>query len=176
MSNALGPLLEAAAILQPQLVSLVLVGQGSEKAALQERARQQGLANVVFLPPVPKAAIPALLAGMDALYLGWAKKPIYRFGISPNKLMDYMLAAKPILHAVEASNDLVSQSHCGISCPPEDPPALARAVLELLHRTPAERRPRPVGQGVRVAAHHQYSTLARRFLEVLENKPSPSHA
>ena len=170
------PLLEAAAILQPQPIALVLVGQGPEKAALQERATQRGLANVVFLPPVPKAAIPALLAGMDALYLGWAKKPIYRFGISPNKLMDYMLAGKPIVHAVEASNDLVSQSGCGVSCPPEDPPALAQAVLELLRRTPAERE--ALGQAGKdyVLAHHQYSTLARRFLEVLETKPSHSHA
>ena len=82
-------------------VALVFVGQGPEKRALQRRARQTGLENTVFLPPVPKTSMPALLTSMDACFIGWNRKPIYRFGVSPNKLFDYMMAGRPVIRAIE---------------------------------------------------------------------------
>lgn len=167
IANALDALLDAAALLQAQPVTLVLVGQGPEKERLQQRARELGLTNVRFLPPVPKPAIPALLASMDALYIGLARKPIFRFGVSPNKLIDYMMAGKPVIHAIEAGNDLVAESGCGISVGAEDSHAIARAVCRLMACTPAERK--AMGRRGRnyVTAHHAYSVLARRFLKAV---------
>ena len=63
---------------------------------------------------------------MDALYLGWPKLPIYRFGISPNKLVDYMMAGKPVVHGVEAVNDPVADSGCGVSCAARRPAGAGR--------------------------------------------------
>lgn len=166
VANALDTLLDAARLLDGQPVSLVLVGQGPLKADLQSRAR--GMDNVVFLPPVSKGAVPALLEAMDALYLGWNRVPLYRFGISPNKLMDYMMAAKPIVHSVEAGNDPVAESACGLTVAPEDPEAIAQAIRALREMEPAER----AAMGARgrdfVRAHHDYRLLARRFLEGME--------
>lgn len=166
-ANALHTLIEAAALLKHQPLAIVLVGQGPEKPLLQQRARRLGLEQVVFLPPVPKRAIPALLAAMDALYLGWNNEPVYRFGICPNKLMDYMMAGRPIVHAVAAGNDPVVESGCGISCAAEDPAASAAAIVELLRRLPAERE--AMGRRGRqyVLQHHNYRILARRFLETI---------
>ena len=59
--------------------------------------------------------MPTLLATMDALFIGLKRSPLFRFGISPNKLMDYMAAAKPVIHAIEAGNDMVAESGCGLS-------------------------------------------------------------
>jgi glycosyltransferase involved in cell wall biosynthesis len=121
----------------------------------------------VFLPPVSKPSIPALLASMDVCYIGLARKPVFRFGVSPNKLIDYMMAARPVIHAIEAGNDLVAESGCGISISPEDPAALAQAVRRLMACTPAERE--AMGQRGRnyVMLHHDYRVLARRFLEAM---------
>lgn len=166
-TNALGHLIEAATHLQDSPVVFVLVGKGTHKQRLQERAHELRLENAVFLPPIPKAAIPAFLGAMDALYLGWNKEPVYRFGISPNKLMDYMMSARPVIHAVEAGNDPVAESGCGISCPPEDPAALADAVRRMMNLSAAERN--ALGQRGKdyVMRYHDYSVLARRLLEVL---------
>ncbi|MDA8424021.1 MAG: glycosyltransferase, partial [Nitrospiraceae bacterium] len=159
--------LDAAALAGKYPVSFVLVGQGSQKGLLQEKARKLGLTNVTFLPPVEKASIPELLAMTDALFIGWEKKPFYRFGISPNKLMDYMMAAKPVIHAVEAGDDLVAESGCGISVPPANPEAIVASVMRLAGMTADERG----GMGRRgreyVLAHHDYKVLARQFLEQL---------
>ena len=61
-----------------------------------------------LLEPIPKAQIPAFLAAIDIAYIGWQRVPIYRFGIAPNKLMDYMMAGCTVLHSVEAGNDPVA--------------------------------------------------------------------
>jgi len=168
VSNALDQLLEAASLLKDKPVSLVMVGQGPEKAALQRRAATLQLSNMHFLPAVGKSAIPALLAATDALYIGWSRKPIYRFGICPNKLMDYMMAAKPVIHAVEAGNDLVSESGCGISVPPEDPHAIADAVIRLMGMSESERENLGALGRAYVLQHHDYRVLAQRFLELME--------
>ena len=59
----------------PQLINVLrgdmsLVGQGPEKETLQKRARELGLDNIVFLPPIPRSSIPTLLTSADALYIG----------------------------------------------------------------------------------------------------------
>src|SRR5690606_6102044 len=104
-------------------MAFVLVGGGPDKPALQRWVAAERLSNVFFFDPIPKVQIPALLQRFDVAYIGWRRQPLYRFGIAPNKLMDYMMAARPILHAVEAGNDPVAEAGCGLTVTPEDPPA-----------------------------------------------------
>jgi glycosyltransferase involved in cell wall biosynthesis len=167
LANALPTLVEAAQLMQSQPAAFVLVGQGPDKNRLQGQVREAGLTNVTFLPPVPKRLIPSLLAAMDALYIGWIRNPIYRFGISPNKLIDYMMAGNPVIHAVEAGNDIVAESRCGLSIPPEDPSAIARAIAQLMELPRTERE--AMGRRGReyVLAEHDYQVLAQRFLAII---------
>jgi glycosyltransferase involved in cell wall biosynthesis len=165
LSNALDAFVESALLLEWSNAALVLVGQGPEKARLEAKARERGAKNIIFLPAVAKNAVPLILAELDALFLGWKRQPLYRYGISPNKLMDYMLAGKPVIHAVEAGNDPVAEAQCGISCEPENPQAIAAAVLELAQRTAEERSAMGYRGKEYVLRHHQYPALARQFLE-----------
>ncbi|WP_242335593.1 glycosyltransferase family 4 protein [Anaeromyxobacter sp. SG66] len=167
LANALGALVEAAALLRNEPLGFVLVGQGPEKAGLQRAVADLDLQNVFFLDPVPKYSIPSLLSRMDGLYIGWRRNPLYRFGISPNKLMDYMMSGRPVIHAVEAANDLVAEAGCGLSVEPEDPSAIAAAVRQLASESPATRA--EMGRRGRdyVLAHHTYDVLSRRFLNAV---------
>jgi glycosyltransferase involved in cell wall biosynthesis len=171
IANALETLLEAAARLRGQPVAFVLVGAGPDKPALVRQAALLGLDNVHFFDPVPKAQVPALLRNVDLAYIGWRRQPLYRFGISPNKLIDYMMAARPILHAVEAGNDPVAEAGCGLTVAPEDPQAVADGILHLLALAPECRT--ALGQrGRRYAlAHHTYPVLGRRFLNAFAGEP-----
>jgi glycosyltransferase involved in cell wall biosynthesis len=171
ISNALETLLEAAARLRDRPVAFVLVGAGPDKPALIRQAVELGLANVHFFDPVPKVQVPALLQDVDLAYIGWRRQPLYRFGISPNKLIDYMMAARPILHAVEAGNDPVAEAGCGLTVAPEDPQAVADGILNLLAMRPESRT--LLGQrGRRYAlAHHTYPVLGRRFLNAFAGEP-----
>jgi len=173
LPNALDTLLDAAALLRDEPIRFVLVGDGHERARLAARVRDEGLVRVSLLPPVPKTQVPSLLAGVDIAYIGWQRVPIYRFGIAPNKLMDYMMAGRAVLHSVEAGNDPVAGAGCGVTVAPEDAAAVARGLRELAARTSAERAAMGARGRAFVEAKHTYPVLARRFLEAVQTaRPS----
>jgi len=165
--NALDVLLDAAKRLADAPLAFVLVGGGHEKARLAARVAAEGLANVVMFDPIPKAQIPTLLRAADIAYIGWKRQPLYRFGIAPNKLMDYMMAGVAVLHSVEAGNDPVAEAGCGLTVEPESPQAVVQGLRQLAALTADARR--AMGERGRqfVLAHHTYPVLARRFLEAM---------
>ncbi len=165
--NALDTLLDAAALLLEKPLQFVLVGSGHEQARLAQRVRDEALSNVSFLPPIPKAQVPSFLADVDIAYIGWQRVPIYRFGIAPNKLMDYMMARCAVLHSVDAGNDPVAEAGCGLTVAPGSPAAVAQGLLQLAALSPAERQ--ALGERGRafVLAHHTYPVLAQRFLDAM---------
>ncbi|MFO7154138.1 MAG: glycosyltransferase family 4 protein [Caldicoprobacter oshimai] len=167
IANALDYFVESALYFKNLPVAFALVGQGPEKGRLEKYVEENRIDNVIFLPPVPKGSIPNLLRKMDALYIGWRKNRLYRFGISPNKLFDYMMAGKPVIHAVEAGNDPVMESGCGISIPPENPIAIAEAVKRIMDMPEEERNAMGSRGREYVIKNHSYSVLAKRFIEAI---------
>jgi len=140
-ANALDVLIESAALLKDKKEIVVLiVGKGKDKARLQEIVKRKELVNVKFLSPISKGQVISFLKNyVDVAYIGWWNKNIYNYGVSPNKLFDYMYAKKPIIHSISVENDLVSQANCGISVKAEDPRAVARALLKLYRMPIGER-------------------------------------
>jgi len=165
VANALDTLLDAAGSMPDEKVVFVLVGGGPDKAALRRRVQQEGLRNVCFLDPVAKEQIPALLQWFDVAYIGMQRQPLYRFGIAPNKLMDYMMGGRPVLMAIEAGNDPVAEAGCGLTVQPGNPRAVAEGVRRLMALDPEQR----LAMGARgrrfMLENHTYPVLARRFLE-----------
>ena len=167
LPNALDVLLDAAALMKGEPIAFVLVGDGHEKARLAKRVRDEGLDRVALLAPVPKVQIPALLAAFDIAYIGWQRVPIYRFGIAPNKLMDYMMAGRAVLHSVEAGNDAVAEAGCGLTVAPESAKAVAAGLRELAGVTPEARAAMGERGRAFVIANHSYRVLAQRFIDAV---------
>ena len=59
--------------------------------------------------PIPKGEVAGTVALFDACYVGYRRSSLYRFGVSPNKLYDYMAAGRPILFAADAANQPVQR-------------------------------------------------------------------
>ncbi len=164
VANALDTFLDAAKLMRAKNVDFVLGGGGPNKADLQQRALNDRLKNVWFIDPVNKPQIPSLLQWFDIAYIGWRRQPLYRFGIAPNKLMDYMMAGRPVLHAVEAGNDPVSEAGCGLTVKPEDPEAIAHGICSLLGFDETERKVMGERGRAYVIKNHSYPVLAKKFL------------
>jgi glycosyltransferase involved in cell wall biosynthesis len=135
-ANGLDALLDAAAVLKARGckdICLALVGDGKFKPALVERARAEGLSNVVFHDPVNKERLAGLMAASDVGIQSLANIPAFYFGTSPNKFFDYIAAGVPVLNNYPGwLAELIDTHDCGFAVPPEDPEALADA-LEAAH-------------------------------------------
>lgn len=168
-ANALDYLLAAAKLITDQAIAIVLIGDGPNKQSMIERVANENLNNIHFMPSISKLQIPSFLQACDALYIGWNKLPIYRFGICPNKLFDYMLAKKPVIHSVTAGNDLVSEANCGISVAAEDVNAIASAMTTLSKLSEVNLAALAQNGYNFVLRNHDYRILATRFIDLLEH-------
>ena len=130
-ANALEFLITSASFLEAQGVKFVLVGQGRERNNLEKLASSLNLKNITFIDSVEKKYIPILLKKFDVCYQGCRNDPLYNFGVSPNKMADYLLSDRPILHSFSGKGDLVKISGSGITVPAEDSDQIAQAILQL---------------------------------------------
>jgi glycosyltransferase involved in cell wall biosynthesis len=105
----------------------------------------------------------ALTQAADLGYIGLQKKDLFRYGVSPNKLFEYMAAGLPILFALDTSHDEVAEAKCGFSLAAEDPPALAE-VLRHIAQMPKDDL-RAMGERGRqyVQRTHTYEVLAQQY-------------
>ena len=164
IANSLDILLDAAHQFKGK-AQVILVGTGLEKDRLLSRVIKERLSHVVMLSPLPKLSIPALLSQIDIAYIGYKPVSLHRFGISMNKLADYMMAGKPVIQSIKAGNDPVKEAGCGITVPPGDASAVADAVLKLATLS-AEKRD-AIGQAGKkfILANQTYPILAKRFIK-----------
>lgn len=167
-ANGLDNLLDAMKLLKDEPVELRLIGDGPAKEGLLEKAREEDIANVSFEDPVPKSAIRALASEADIFLFNLIDAPVFNFGISSNKLFDFMAAARPIVFCCDSSNNPVAEAEAGITVPPSDLEALAEAVKSLVAMTPEGRR--ELGQRGReyVEKMHAFSNLAAKLSSVLD--------
>ena len=165
LSNNLSILLEAAEFLKKEDIHFLFVGDGPEKEALKTIAKKFKIKEITFLDKINKSLIPVLLAEVDILYIGWKKSALYGFGISANKIFDYMMSKKPIIHGVEAANDPIKESGCGISIPPENKDELVIAIKKMIFLPKEEKEIMGKKGYDYVCKHHDYKLLADKFLK-----------
>ena len=166
LANNLEPLIEAARYLKEiHQIHITLVGSGPKLETLKQQAAD--LDNITFLPPVPKTEIPALLLEADAFFFFFLDIPLYRFGMSMNKLFDYMAAAKPIVFATNIEENPVEIAQAGIQTLPDDANDIVKAIRTLYNAT-KETQKTMGDNGLRyVSQHFSIPVIATQFESAL---------
>ncbi len=151
-------------------IRLRLIGDGPLKLELIAQARDLGLRNVSFEPPVGKSEIPALASEADEFVITVLNLPrLYRYGISMNKLFDYLAASRPIVIASDAANDPVREAGAGITVAPGDPAKLAEAILRLSEMSKSARNVLGAAGRKYVEVNHGFDHLAGRLAKLLDS-------
>jgi glycosyltransferase involved in cell wall biosynthesis len=168
IANALDNFIEAAKILtNNEDIAFVLVGEGKEKEKLLKLS--EDCSNIFFVDAVKKNQVQAVLKFFDVCYIGWKNKNIYNYGIAANKLFDYMLSNKPILHSYSTNYDIIKISNSGINTVAENPQAISEGVLKLYNMSKEEREQMGNNAKKYVAENHDYRCIARKLIKVISN-------
>lgn len=139
LANDLDTALDAAKILQLKGVKcrIALVGDGPDKQRLKDRVKNENISLIKFFDAVPKKEIYSMLNKADVFLMLLKRSPIFRWGISPNKLFDYLVMGRPVIFGVDTPFNPIESCNAGISIDPSDPAALA-AAIEALSLLPSE--------------------------------------
>lgn len=181
VANDLDLLLDAAARLGPDVegrrLEIRLVGDGREKERLQRRVRAEGLDQVRFLPAVPKSEVYETLLEADAFYMAFRDSPLYRWGVSPNKLFDYLACARPVIYAVPDAANPIEAAGAGLTVSPGGTDAMVEAVRDLASRSPEEAAEMGLRGRRHVEENFSVETLTdrlERFLSRLLARDAPT--
>jgi glycosyltransferase involved in cell wall biosynthesis len=152
----------------PGRIGVVLIGNGPEREEVERLAA--GDPAVAFGPPVPRSTVPVLLRALDATVVHTTYTPVYKYGISFNKLFEYMAAARPVVFACDSAYDPVAATGSGITVRPDDPERLADAFLELASATPDARAAMGSAGRDYVTREHNLATLGETLHQVVEGR------
>lgn len=168
IANALDYLVESAKALKDNNdIHFVLVGKGGELKRLKKYCKDNELFNVTFIDPIPKVQVQSMLKLFDVCYLGWHNKDIYKYGVSANKIFDYMYSAKPILHSISIEDDIMEQAECGVTVESENSEEIKKAILALSLENISKLD--KMGQNGKkyVIKNHSYNALSKKYINLL---------
>lgn len=167
-ANGLNRILDAAEAIgedHPE-ARFVLVGDGPTKAELLGAAEERGLSHVRFLDPVSKSSLPDILAAADVGLHVLADVSLFRKGVSPNKVVDYMAAGLPVLtNCPGVVGDVVLDAKAGEVV---EPCELEKGIRALLSRTDEGRRRLGTAGREYVGLQRSPRQLARQLERLLE--------
>ncbi|MBN1908705.1 MAG: glycosyltransferase family 4 protein [Pirellulales bacterium] len=163
-------------------IRIRLVGDGPAKQPLVEKAARQGLENLQFHDLVTKLELAEMSQQCHAFVHAHRKMTVVRrYGMSVNKVFNFMASARPVVFACDSCYDPIQEARAGVTVPPEDPAAMAEAMIRLRDTAEAERI--AMGRRARefVLQHHDLSKAAGRLADFFESLcqrsgTSPRHA
>ncbi len=171
-ANGLSTLIEAASELEKNSgsnqIQWYFVGEGPDKKHLKIKAESLALKSVTFEERIPKNQVPQKLSEADILVFHLLELNVFKYGISPNKLFDYLAAGKPIVFASASRNNPVAEAQAGITVPPQNPQAMAEAVLTLANLSGEERLEMGKKGRAYVEKNHSYSLLGSHLNNLLQ--------
>ena len=166
LSNSLDLLIDVALQLREKSIAFVLIGDGVEKKSLMERICIEQLTNFYFIDPIDKSCISKALKYFGCGYLGAKESPLYRFGISPNKVFDYMMAELPVLCAITAPDNPISLSQGGIMVESGDVNGIMNGILDLCNMSAEERAQMGARGKAYIMNHATYQILSQQFADL----------
>jgi glycosyltransferase involved in cell wall biosynthesis len=111
-------------------IVFVLLGDGDLKSVYVNETKN--FENIIFISKVRREEVASFLALCNLLYFSSLKSKIWNYGWSPNKLIDYMMAGKPVLASYSGYQSMINEADSGFFVPAEDSEALVKILSQLV--------------------------------------------
>ncbi len=133
-ANNCEQLIDAAVVLNERGISdvdIYLIGDGKEKADLQDKANQLGLQNIHFVSLMPKEELVAWLQHARASLLILQDIPVFET-VSPNKFFDSLAAGLPVIQTTQGwIKDVIEENRCGFTVDSQKSDSLVNHIITL---------------------------------------------
>jgi glycosyltransferase involved in cell wall biosynthesis len=166
ITNALDTMLDCAELMKDDpRIHFLVVGEGDLRGHYQRKYAH--VPNLTFAPRVPKQMVQSVLSRCDLLYFSVHVSKVWKYGQSLNKVIDYMLAGKPVLASYTGYPSMINEADCGTFVAAGDIEALRQeisryAAMDVMQREALGRRGREW-----ILANRRYETLAQNYLSIL---------
>ncbi|RLV57093.1 glycosyltransferase WbuB [Aeromicrobium phragmitis] len=148
---------------------LRLIGDGPLRGSLEACVASSASSALISVePPIPKDEVIRTAREAECLVAMLHDYEVYRYGISLNKLYDYLLAARPVVFASNAPNDPISEAKAGLVVPPDDLDAFTRAMATIGNMTRKARNRMGENGRRHVVRSYSYEALTRKLVEGLD--------
>lgn len=165
--NNLGLLLDAAKEVTDARIQFLIWGDGDELPVLRQRVVDETITNVVFKGKVEKKYIPYITSKADVNYMHGTPSPLFRFGISPNKLFDYFAAGKPIFSDLPCKYNPVDQMDAGITVDAASPAQIAAQIKKMADMD-EETCQRLCRNAEQAAQEYDFKVLTEKLMQVIK--------
>lgn len=115
-ANAMYDILNAAERLKEQSdIQFLLFGGGYLEDELKAYCQEKQITNVLFKGKVDKKYIPNILSKGDLNIMTGLSDRVSEYGLSMNKMFDYMASGKPVISNIRTQFDILEDNQCGIT-------------------------------------------------------------
>ena len=166
ITNALDTMLDCAELMKDDpRIHFLVVGEGDLRGHYQRKYAH--VPNLTFAPRVPKQMVQSVLSRCDLLYFSVHVSKVWKYGQSLNKVIDYMLAGKPVVASYTGYPSMINEADCGTYVAAGDIEALRHEVSRYAAMDVMQRQ--ALGQRGRewILANRRYETLAQNYLPIL---------
>jgi glycosyltransferase involved in cell wall biosynthesis len=132
-----------------------IIGDGAEKNNLKEKVKLKKLKNIFIEDSVSKNQVPNILQNSDILFLSLPNSPLYKYGISANKLFEYMASGRVIVISGYFKNNPIKEAAAGYTIEPNNSEQLVKTILEIYSLEQEERN--QIGKKIRQYVKKNYS-------------------
>lgn len=166
-ANHMGILVDVAKATTDPRIKYLVWGAGDELEDLRERVRNEQVQNIVFKGSVEKKYIPSILCQADINLVHWEMSKLLNYGVSYNKLFEYLAAGKPVFSTIRTPYSIIGPNHCGISTEGFSPEEIAGGIQRMAALPEEELR--KMGENARKTAHeYDFENLTRKLIRVFE--------
>lgn len=145
---------------------LIIVGDGDQRKILEQKYESNP--NIFFVGPVEKRCVPSILSQADVCVLCVKQTGLGKYGVSYNKLFEYLASGKPVLNLFKTNYDLLELSNAGISLDDQSCDLIRRAIL-FFYDMPSHERETMGARGRKIAESFDFEILTGRLISILED-------
>ena len=160
-------LVDAAACLRDEPIQFIFYGDGEDAAFLRKKVSEVRLTNVSLPGAIDKRDIPAALHGATLLLMySLPEDEIAKYGMSQNKLFDYLASGRPVLSNLPSDFSVINRYDCGIEESFSGPEDFARRIAQMLSDEDSLKR---WGENSRSAAElYSFVSHTNHLIEIIE--------